>query len=73
MRAGARLRVLAGLSQLEEINLKGCYKVADSGCQALAHLTSLALLNLQECWQVTAAGLACLAGAHSPPPRPRRA
>ena len=63
MCAGARLRVLTGMSRLSEINLKGCYKVADMGMAALAYLTSLLVLNLQECWQITANGLARLSGA----------
>ena len=57
-----RLRALAGLSVLCDINLKGCYKVADAGVAALAHLTTLCALNLQECWQITASGLAYLSG-----------
>ena len=54
--------MLGHLSRLQELNLKGCYKVADAGMAALAHLRSLRALNLQECWQITAAGLAHLSG-----------
>ena len=50
------------MTSLGELNLKGCYKVADTGMAALAHLTALSILNLQECWQITAIGLACLSG-----------
>ena len=59
---GARLKELSGLSQLSEINLKGCYKLADDGLAALAFLRSLCALNLQECWQITGSGLHHLSG-----------
>lgn len=61
--AGSRLRELSGVHSLSEINLKGCYKLADNGMAELAYLKQLRVLNLQECWQITQTGLQRLSGA----------
>ena len=61
---GEHLGVLRGAGLLRELNLRGCYKVADAGLQGLGRLHSLTALNLQECWQITQAGLKHLSGAH---------
>ncbi len=50
------------LSQLQELNLKGCYKIEDGGLAGISLLTSLTSINMQECWQITAQGLAALSG-----------
>ena len=63
MGAGANLREWKSLKALQELNLKGCYKIEDAGLQGLALMTSLTSLNLQECWQITAQGLAAISGA----------
>lgn len=63
-KAGVDLRALKKCSKLEELHLKGCYRVGDAGLAALGHLHSLKLLNLHECWQITAAGLQGLSGAN---------
>jgi hypothetical protein len=60
---GADVREWKGLSLLQELNLKGCYKIEDAGLQGLSLLTSLTSINMQECWQITAQGLAALSGA----------
>ena len=58
--AGRELRALGACKQLQELHLKGCYKLTNLSVAALRHLTSLTLLNLHECWQITAAGVASL-------------
>ena len=63
MGAGANLREWKSLKALQELNLKGCYKIEDAGLQGLSLMTSLTSLNLQECWQITAQGLAAISGA----------
>lgn len=60
--AGAELRSLRRCKALQELHLKGCYRVGDAGLAALGALKSLTLLNLHECWQVTAGGLLSLSG-----------
>lgn len=60
------MREWKGLSHLQELNLKGCYKIEDAGLQGLSLLTSLTSINMQECWQITADGLAALSGASVP-------
>lgn len=50
------------MKSLQELNLKGCYKIEDAGLQGLSFMTSLTSLNLQECWQITAEGLAAISG-----------
>ena len=67
MRApGDQLRALSALGGLRDLNLKGCYKVADAGLAGVGALTALTALNLHECWQVTAQGLQALSGARPP-------
>ena len=60
--AGAHIREWKVLSRLQELNLKGCYKIEDAGLQGLSLLTSLTSLNMQECWQITQNGLAAISG-----------
>ena len=60
--AGEQLSVLSILSRLTQLNMKGCYRVADQGLCQLAALPCLHRLNLHGCWQITAAGLANLSG-----------
>jgi len=60
--AGVMLGDLESCRKLQELHLRGCYKVGDPGLAALGRLASLTLLNLQECWQITAAGVAGLSG-----------
>ena len=59
---GTGLGVLSRCRKLQELHLRGCYKVGDAGISAVGRLTSLTLLNLQECWQITAAGVSGLSG-----------
>eukprot|EP00887_Chlorella_sp_A99_P001149 scaffold14.g1149.t1 len=62
-RQNSSARTAPGSGSLTELNLRGCYSVADPGLEALgAALRSLEVLNLQECWQVTERGLASLSG-----------
>lgn len=61
--AGEQLHVLSGLSVLRDLNMKGCYRVADQGLSGVGSLTHLQRLNLQGCWQITASGLATLSGS----------
>ena len=61
--AGANIREWRSLKSLQELNLKGCYKIEDTGLQGLSLMTSLTSLNLQECWQITAEGLASISGS----------
>ncbi len=61
-RPGADVREWRRLSRLQELNLKGCYKIEDAGLAGLSLLTSLTSINMQECWQITAQGLAALSG-----------
>ncbi len=60
--AGENIREWRSLRSLQELNLKGCYKIEDAGLQGLSFMTSLTSLNLQECWQITAEGLAAISG-----------
>lgn len=60
MPTGTELRALQGCKQLQELNLRGCYKLTNLSVAALRSLTALTLLNLHECWQITAAGVASL-------------
>lgn len=62
---GEQLHVLSGLTLLTELNMKGCYRVADQGLACVASLAHLHRLNLQGCWQITASGLAHLSGTLS--------
>ena len=62
MIAGEQLHVLSGLTLLTDLNMKGCYRVADQGLACGASLAQLHRLNLQGCWQITASGLAHLSG-----------
>ena len=64
--AGANIREWRSLKSLQELNLKGCYKIEDAGLQGLSFMTSLTSLNLQECWQITAEGLAAISGIMAP-------
>lgn len=58
--AGADFRDLHECKHLQELHLKGCYKLTNLSVAALRNLTALTLLNLHECWQITAAGVASL-------------
>ena len=60
---GDQLRALSVLTGLRDLNLKGCYKVADAGLAGVGALTALTALNLHECWQITAHGPLALSGA----------
>ena len=60
--AGENIREWRSLRSLQELNLKGCYKIEDAGLQGLSLMTSLTSLNLQECWQITAEGLGAISG-----------
>lgn len=59
---GANMREWRHLRHLQELNLKGCYKIEDAGLQGLSLLTGLTSINMQECWQITADGLSALSG-----------
>lgn len=61
--AGEQLSRLRGLTRLQQLQLRGCFRVTDSGLRSVGALASLTSLDLQECWQTTAAGLAGLSGA----------
>lgn len=61
--AGENIREWRSLRSLQELNLKGCYKIEDGGLQGLSLMTSLTSLNLQECWQITEGGLAAISGS----------
>lgn len=61
---GLQLNLLRQCRQLRQLQLKGCYRIADPGLVALGCLSSLTQLNLQECWQITATGIAGLSGAN---------
>ena len=65
-RAGDQLRALSALTGLSDLNLKGCYKVADAGLAGVGALSALTALCLHECWQITAQGLLALSGAAHP-------
>lgn len=65
MLAGVELGALQGCKQLQELNLRGCYKLTNLSVAALQKLTALTLLNLHECWQITAAGMASLSSKAS--------
>ncbi len=54
---------LHGLSGLQQLQLRGCFRVTDVGLRSVGTLSSLTLLDCQECWQVTTTGLAVLSGA----------
>ena len=63
--AGTELGALQGCKQLQELNLRGCYKLTNRSVAALRGLTALTLLNLHECWQITAVGVASLSSKAS--------
>lgn len=58
LNAGATLGALQ--SQLTQLRLKGCYRVAEQGLQQLHALRTLCSLDLQDCWQITHRALAWL-------------
>ena len=51
------------MSRLQQLQLRGCFRVTDAGLRSIGALVSLTALDLQECWQTTAAGLAGLSRA----------
>ena len=61
MIAGAELQALQQCKNLQELHLRGCYKLTNLSVAALRNLNAITLLNLHECWQITAAGVASLA------------
>ena len=61
--AGEELSRLRSLSRLQQLQLRGCFRVTDAGLRSVGALVSLTSLDCQECWQTTAAGLAGLSGA----------
>ena len=63
MRAGEELSRLRSLSRLQQLQLRGCFRVTDAGLRSVGELVTLTSLDCQECWQTTAAGLAGLSGA----------
>ena len=65
--AGEELSRLRGLSRLQQLQLRGCFRVSDVGLRSIGALSSLTSLDCQECWQVTTAGLAVLSGVRLRP------